>query len=205
MEDSRLCVPEPLDQRDRVVTKWPNLWMGANSICCRWGLRGNSPIRLQPFHVSTRIVALVGHLQVALCLGTFPILPAPPGQVGRVPTSRPVSLPARPLTLVDVVSAVAHIDVFFERCPISSRLASPLWCSSGTALARSPHWTPRLCRERYKPETSHRVHQFRTYSRPRPRHATSSVDHQFRSSPIPQAPSSHHLDPSAEPGLLHFF
>ena len=79
--------------------------------------------------------------------------PAAPGKVRGVPTSLSVSLPTRQLTLGGVISAVAHMDFCFERCPISFRPASILWCSAGTALSRSPHWTGltlRPCRERYK-------------------------------------------------------
>ena len=139
------------------------------------------PIKLQPFHVSTRIEALVGHVQVVICLGTF----APPGNVRGVPTSLSVSLPTRQLTLGGVISAVAHMDFCFERCSISFRPASPLWCSTGTALSRSPHWTG-LTLRRVQNEKPHRVHQLQRWSHPGPAHATSSIDHQVLPFPIPQ-------------------
>ena len=127
--------------------------------------------------------------------------PAAPGKVRGVPTSLSVSLPTRQLTLGGVTSAVAHMDFCFERCPISFRPASPLWCSTGTALSRSSHWTGLTLRP-VQNEKPHRVHQFQRWSHP----PTSSC-HLFHRPPGPSLSdpadsSSHHLRTSAVSALL---
>ena len=107
---------------------------------------------------------------------------ADPGKVRGVPTSLPVSLPTRQLTLGGVISAV-------ERCPISFRPASILWCSAVTALSRSPHCTGltlRPCRERYKTRSLTESTSSKGGHTSRPAHATSSIDHEVLPSPIPQ-------------------